>query len=138
MKRYLAALAIGGAVFGTVLASAASLGTITDGKLGSSSTDVDSCQTNITANYVVSWDTASDRYEATGVRVNDVNAACKGKRIGITLVDVDGNKLAENATTDHLDNTATPPLSQTFDLTPAADNPAAAAVEGVRVVIYGD
>src|SRR5687767_9077664 len=106
MKRYLAALAIGGAVFGTVLASAASLGTITDGKLGSSEAAVDSCQTNITANYVVSWDTTSKRYEATGVRLEAVNANCKGKRLGVAVTDVDGVKLAENDTADHLDNTA--------------------------------
>ena len=147
MKRYLAALAIGGAVFGTVLASAASLGTITDGTLGASEADVDSCQDGITTEYVVSWDgdaatptgdTTADRYEVTGVQVNGLDAACEGKRIGIVLTDGDV-KVAENSTSHvvaDVDGT-TPAPNQTFSLN-TSSHPSAADVDGIRVVIYGE
>lgn len=143
MKRYLAALAIGGAVFGTVLASAATLGTITDGTLGASDAAVDGCQElGLSTNYVAAWDATDNRYEVTSVEVNGLTAACAGKRIGIVLVDSLNAKLAENSTSDHLapvPGTGAYPAVQTFALTPAAPaNPSVASVEGVRLTIYGD
>ena len=137
MKRYLAALAIGGAVFGTVLASAASLGTITDGTLGEADGVVAACQDadTITADYNVAWDATSKRYEVTDVQLNGLTAACDGKAVKVALLDANDASVANNGEAGVI---AQASGIQTIAVTGASDRASAEEVEGIRVVIYGE
>ena len=146
MKRYLAALAIGGVVFGTVLASAADLGTITDGKLGSATGVVQTCQASgtISADYNVSWDVGptsgtnllADRYEVTAVELNGLTDTCNDKKVKVALVNTAGTKVAESVpagvTVAHVSG------KQLISVSGTNDNATALEVTGIRVTIYGE
>lgn len=141
MKRYFAALAIGGVVFGTVLASAADLGTVGDGTLGSATGVVATCQngtTNpISADYVTAWDATDKRYEVTDVQLNGLDLSCDNKAIRIALVnDADANV----SETDGLQvvDVAADDSSQTFDVDAGTNEASVLEVTGIRVTIYGE
>ena len=88
-------------VFGTVFASAASLGGITSGNVGADDAPVASCDTNgVTTSYATSWDATDDRYEVTSVTVSNIaSPACNGKTVSVSLVDNAGNQIGSGSAT---------------------------------------
>lgn len=88
-KRLIIKLLAAATVFSVVLATAASLGTITDGKVGASSTTVSSCETDgVSTSYTTTWDTTDKRYEVSSVTVSSLTAGnCTGKTVKVSLLD---------------------------------------------------
>lgn len=129
-KRTLVALVAGLAVFATTFAFAATLGGLTSGEVGANNTVVAACDTNgVTTSYsAASWDATDQRYEVSQVTVGDVNDACDGDTLKVTLTDSGGAQLAEGTLVIPTDAST----SHTVSLGSAV---AATAVEGVHVVI---
>ena len=91
-RRTIAGVVAGFTVFGAVFASAASLGGITSGNVGADDASVVSCDTDgVTTSYATSWDATDDRYEVTSVTVTNINNACDGKTLSVSLLDSAGN-----------------------------------------------
>lgn len=88
-KTIIIKLLVGATVFSVVLATAASLGTVTDGKVGAGSTTVSSCETDgVSTSYATAWDATDDRYEVTSVTVGAITAGnCTGKVVKVALLD---------------------------------------------------
>jgi hypothetical protein len=84
-------LAVAGALaaFGTLTASAASLGGMSSTSLGSSATVVASCDTDgIAIAYPAAnttWDATSNDYRTYAITLSGVNAACEAKSFKLTL-----------------------------------------------------
>jgi hypothetical protein len=129
MKRIVIAIIAGLAVFGGTFAFAAGLGGVTTGTVGDSATVVASCDTDgVTATFgAPSWDGTNNRYGLTTLDVTNINAACNGLGIKVTLKDNTGASLGEATGT-----VATGAASLTFSPSVSAQ-----AVEGIDVVIAG-
>jgi len=126
-KRALAGLA-GIAFFGSVVASAASLGGLTSTDLGASDSVVASCDTDgIAVAYTTAYDATDARYEVTNVNLSGVAAACAGQDIKVTLAD---STDASIGTANALSSGATQSLT-------VAAAPGAEAVANISVVISG-
>ena len=90
------ALALGAGATTAVTASAASLGTITDGKLSAGVAGVTACDTDgVTTTYTTSYDpTAPAGYVVDTVTIGSISALCDAKTVYVTLADTAGAKLA--------------------------------------------
>ncbi|HYD10221.1 MAG TPA: hypothetical protein VEA78_08965 [Acidimicrobiales bacterium] len=100
MKRILAALVIGAAVSGGVFASATTLGGLNGQSLGANNATVTACDTNgVTSAYTTTYSSTSKKYDATGVTVGDIAAACVGKTLKFSLVNTAGTSLYEGTKT---------------------------------------
>jgi hypothetical protein len=87
-KGFLLAGALGIVAVGGVLASAASIGTVSSSSLGSGVQVVASCDTNgVNVAYTNTYNTISGKYEVTAVTVSGIDAACATKTLDITLAD---------------------------------------------------
>lgn len=103
-------------VFSAAFAMAASLGGITSGKLGADDSPVASCDTDsVTTAYSSTWDATDKRYEVGSVTVSNVNDACDGQTIKVTLADSTNTSLGEgtlsiptSAATSHTVTISTP------------------------------
>ncbi len=93
-RRTIAGILGGLTVFGAVFASAASLGGLTSGNVGADNAAVTSCDTDgVTTSYTTAWDSADDRYEVTSVTVSNINNACDGRTVSVSLLDAASNQL---------------------------------------------
>jgi hypothetical protein len=97
-KGFLLAGALGIVAVGGVLASAASIGTVSSNSLGSGVSVVASCDTNgVTVAYTNTYNPANGNYEVTAVTIGGINDtgtnSCVGKTLAITLAD--GTKVAQ-------------------------------------------
>lgn len=86
------------AVAGLGTASAAQLG-VTAGTLAAGAASVGDCQAGgpVRVQLVSGWSTtpSPDAFTTTGVVVHDISDACNGQELRVTLVDDDGDALAE-------------------------------------------
>ncbi|GAA3215743.1 hypothetical protein [Microbacterium terregens] len=126
------ALAIGAGVlaFAAVVASAASLGTVTSDNLGAGTTVVASCDTvgGVNVSYTTVYDATASQYKVSSVTLSGVDAACNGQAVKISLYGAAG---AELGTASGAAVTG----ANTF--TVVAPTPLAQAVTGAAVVISG-
>jgi len=123
------------AVFGVVLAMAATLSV--DGKsLGAGDATLAACDTGgVKTDYALQWDDVLDIYEVASVTVSDIADACNGKAMKVTLLDSAGAVLKEATTTISVDsNLLSPDTSDTLSIT---DGISAEGVSDVHVVIAG-
>jgi len=127
-KRVLIAGIAGTAVFGAVVASAATLGTITTQSLGAANSVVASCDTDgVNLNFTNSaYTSPGPNYGTTSITVTGINVACNTKPIKVTLKNAANGSLAEFTGT----------------VAAGAFTPAAALVDdelvvGSAIVIYG-
>jgi hypothetical protein len=128
MKRMLVALVIGAAVSGGVFASATTLGGVSNASLGANNAAVTACDADgVAATYATTYNATSKKYDATGVTVTGIAAACIGKTLKFNLVNTAGTSLYEGSKT-------VAAASETFTV-PAGT--AAELVENVAVTIYG-
>ena len=100
MKRLLLALLFGTCAYAIAFASAATIGTVTDAGIGSGNTVVASCDTDgVNTAYVYSYSASTPGYNVTNVNVTNVNAACNGKNISVTVAKGDGSTPASGTGT---------------------------------------
>ena len=128
-KATVLAAGLGVLAFGGVIASAATLGTISNASLGSGVQTVASCDTDgVTVAYTNTFDSTSGRYRVGSVTISGINVAvggCVGKTLSITLKD--STQAAQGSGTG-----AVATASQVFTITVNTD---AAVVTGAAVVI---
>lgn len=102
-RRYLIAGLAAIAVFGSVAASAATLGGVTSDSLGADVTTVASCNTthSINLSYATSFaagtSTTPGFYKVDSVTVNGINPACIGKNLQLSLTDTNGAAVFSSA-----------------------------------------
>jgi hypothetical protein len=132
MKRLLLALLVGGVVFGTVFAAAATL--IVDGRVLQAGADTElRCDTDATGVqvwYNVIWDGTSNQFVVDGASIGGINEACNGATVDVVLTDSGGAKLDEATAT----KLAEPPAGDPHVDFPT--NPAVTNVWDVHVAIY--
>jgi hypothetical protein len=124
------AAALGVLAFGGVLASAASLGTVTGASLGVGVTTVASCDTDgISVGYSNSFDSTAGTYIVSAVNVSNINvgpSGCLGKVLDVTLKDVSGAAVGTGSLV------VGGPMGQTVTI---SGNSSAEAVAGAAIVI---
>lgn len=92
MKRLLLALVFGSCAYAIAFASAATIGTVTDAGVGSGNTVIASCDTDgVNTAYGYSYSASTPGYNVTTVNVTNINAACNGKSISVTVAKSDGS-----------------------------------------------
>ena len=128
MLRLITALAVGGALFAGVIASAAQL-TINGGTLQAGVATVGSCDTDgVVASYTLAF--TGGQFGVSAVTISGINSACSGKTMSIYLMDSAGATLGQaQATLPATGFTG----SETFAISPAAS---AAALTGLAVDIH--
>jgi hypothetical protein len=127
-KGFLLAGALGIVAVGGVLASAASIGTVSSNSLGSGVSVVASCDTDgVTVAYTNTYNPANGNYEVTAVTIGGIATDCVGKTLGITLAD--GTKVAKGT-----GGAVVATASQTFAI---AGNSDAGVVQHAAIVIAG-
>jgi len=128
-RRYVIAGLAAVAVFGSVAASAATLGGVTSGSLGADVTTVAACDTDgVTLAYTTAF--AAGGYQVTSVTVSGINAACTGQNLRLALTDTAG---ATGATLFSSASQAVAGTTATVTVTPTVVT--AAAVKGAAVII---
>ena len=128
-RRYIVAAVGAIAVFGSVAASAATLGGVTAASLGADVTTVAACDTDgVTLAYTTSF--ASGGYQVTAVTVSGINAACTGQNLRLALTDTAG---ATGTTLFSSASQAVAGTTATVTVTPTVVT--AAAVKGAAVII---
>jgi hypothetical protein len=128
-KRALLAILAGLIVFAGAFAMAASLGGITSAKVGADNTAVASCDTDgVATSYATAWDATDKRYEVTSVTVSNVNDACDGQTLSVSITDSTGAQIGSGT----LAIPTSAATSHTVSLTTA---PSAKLTEGVHVLI---
>ncbi len=129
-SRIISSVIAGTLVFGGVFAIAATLGGITSTKVGADNVAVASCDTDgVSTAYTTAWDATDKRYEVSNVTVSNINNACDGQTIKVTLADSAGVSLGEGTATIPSDVLAT---SVTVATSP---NTSAKLTEAVHVLI---
>ena len=127
-KGFLLAGALGIVAVGGVLASAATIGTVSSNSLGSGVQVVASCDTDgVTVAYTNTYNPANGNYEVTSVTVSGIAAACATKNLAITLADA--AKVAQGT-----GGAAVTGTTQSFAITGNSD---AGVVEHAAIVIAG-
>jgi hypothetical protein len=127
-KGFLLAGALGIVAVGGVLASAASIGTVSSATLGSGVSVVASCDTDgVTVAYTNTYNPANGNYEVSSVTIGGIAAACNTKALAITLAD--GAKAAQGT-----GGAAVSGTTQTFAITGNSD---AGVVQHAAIVIAG-
>jgi hypothetical protein len=92
MKRLLLAVLFGSSVYTIALASAATIGTVTDSGVGAGNTVVSSCDTDgVNTAYTTAYSASTPGYNVTNVSVTSINTACNGKAISVTVAKSDGS-----------------------------------------------
>ena len=92
MKRLLLAVLFGTLAYTIALASAATIGTVTDAGVGAGNTVVASCDTDgVNTAYTTAYSAATPGYNVTAVSVTSINTACNGKAISVTVAKTDGS-----------------------------------------------
>ncbi|MCC6770526.1 MAG: hypothetical protein IT360_04875 [Gemmatimonadaceae bacterium] len=101
MKKLLVALAVGVAVFAAAYASAATLGGLGTDDLGSDDSVVASCDTSggVVTTYQTSYDATEATYVVDSVTVSNIDAACNGQNIKVTLTGASNVALGDGSTT---------------------------------------
>jgi hypothetical protein len=90
MKRVLLALLFGSLAYCIALASAASIGTVTDAGVGAGNAAVAACDTDgVGTSYSTAY-TTNVGYTVSSVSVTGINTACNGKAIQVTVAKNDG------------------------------------------------
>lgn len=127
-SKTLAVLA-GLAVTGIASAAAAGLGGLDVGTLGAENEVVASCQTSgaITVDFTTSYDSSLPGYVVGAVELGNVDAACDGKSLDLTLSDADDEVLFDTSSTA-AEGTTTVNIASTVS---------AESVEGISIVISG-
>jgi hypothetical protein len=123
------AVAAGGlALFGGVVASAASLGGLTSSNLGANNTVVASCDTDgVTISYANAYDATAGAYKVGSVTVGGIAAGCAGQVLNVTLKGSTGTSLAATSVT----------VSGTSETMSVSGTVLAESVTGAAVVISG-
>lgn len=86
MKRYFIALLIGGALFGAVYGTAASLGGLTTGSVGADSAAVPGCDTDgIQSSFSTFFNETTGSYEVNGVFLQGISPGCNNKLFEVVL-----------------------------------------------------
>lgn len=86
LRRRGAVILLGLGAFGLAAASAASLGGLTSATLGADNGPVASCDTDgVALTYTNAYDTVSGLYKTTAVTVSNIDPACAGKALDLTL-----------------------------------------------------
>jgi hypothetical protein len=130
-KGFLLAGALGIVAVGGVLASAATIGGVTNKSLGSGVSVVASCDTTgVTVHYNNTYNATTGTYEVLSVEISDIAPACVGDDLAITVAT--GAKLALG--TGGAEVTAS---TQTFAITGVTGNVQAEAVGHAAIVIAG-
>lgn len=92
MKRFLLALLFGTCAYAIAFASAATIGTVTDAGVGSGNSVIASCDTDgVNTAYTYAYSASTPGYNVATVSVSNINAACNGKNISITVAKSDGS-----------------------------------------------
>jgi hypothetical protein len=126
-KKLALGIAAGVSAFAAVTASASSLGGINTEQLGTSADVVASCDTDgVTVEYTTAF--SNGAYRVTAVDLSDIDEACEGQNLTVTLFDGPNASLAEKSG-------AVGGATQTLTLGTPVD---AEDVNGVAVVISGD
>lgn len=100
MKRLLLALVFGTAAYTIAFASAATIGTVTDAGVGSGNQVIASCDTDgVNTAYGTAYSASTPGYNVTTVNVTNINAACNGKTISVTVAKSDGSTPSTGAGT---------------------------------------
>jgi hypothetical protein len=98
MKRLLIAALFGTLAYTIVLASAATIGTVTDSGVGAGNTVVASCDTDgVNTAYTTAYSASTPGYNVTAVNVTNINTACNGKTISVTVAKSDGSTPASGS-----------------------------------------
>ena len=128
-KRILLAVLAGLLVFAGVFAIAASLGGVTSTKVGADNTAVASCDTDgVSSGYATAWDATDKRYEITSVTVSNVNDACDGQTLDVSLTDSTGAQIGTGTL-------AIPASAATAFTVSLSTAPSAKLTEGIHVLI---
>jgi hypothetical protein len=91
MKRLLLALLFGSCAYAIAFASAATIGTVTDAGVGSGNTVIASCDTDgVNTAYGYAYSASTPGYNVATVSVTNINTACNGKNISVTVAKSDG------------------------------------------------
>lgn len=92
MKRLLLALLFGTGAYAIAFASAATIGTVTDAGVGSGNTVIAACDTDgVNTAYTYAYAASTPGYTVSNVNVTNINAACNGKNISVTVAKSDGS-----------------------------------------------
>ncbi len=121
-------IALAGAGTSIVVGAAASL-SITSPGIGANSVVVGDCDTDglPVSSFEIVYDTADDRYEVADVTVKNLDAACSGATLAVTLTDVSNASLGSGTTTVSA-------TTATVTMSPA---PASANVTSVHISLVG-
>lgn len=85
-RRRCAVILLGLGAFGLASACAASLGGLTSARLGADNAAVASCDLNgVTLRYTNTYTVATVAYRTSVVQVRGINAACRFKKLNLTL-----------------------------------------------------
>jgi hypothetical protein len=129
MKRVTIATLVALVVFAGVFAMAASLGGITSSKVGADNTAVTSCDTDgVATSYATAWDATDERYEITSVTVSNVDDACDGQTLSVSLTDSTGAQIGSGSM-------AIPTSAATSHTVPMTTAASAQLTTGVHVLI---
>lgn len=131
MKRYALAIGAGIAAVGAVAASAATLGTLTAGSLGTSTASVSGCQSSAMA---VVWNAPTyhvpNSYTVDGLSLTGLQSTCESHSYSLTVADNTGAALASG--------TGTTPASSASPFNVTLSAPVdSAQVYNVTLTIYG-
>ena len=125
-RRRVLAVALGTAVFGVVVASAASLGAITTNQLAAGTQLIAGCDsTGVSVAYTSSYSVPLSAYVVTTVTVSAIDAACVGATMSVTLQGAAGADIGGGSAT-------VAGASQAVTVSPT---PPAADVVGVAIAI---
>ena len=92
MKRLFLALLFGTCAYAIAFASAATIGTVTDAGIGAGNTVIASCDTDgVNTAYGYAYSASTPGYNVTTVSVTNINTACNGKNISVTVAKGDGS-----------------------------------------------
>jgi hypothetical protein len=99
VKRILLALLFGTLAYAIAFASAASVGTVSDGGLGAGNAAVAACDSDgLNTAYTTAY-TTNVGYTVSSVNVTGITAACNGKTIQVTVAKNDGTVPASGSGT---------------------------------------
>lgn len=100
MKRLVLALLFGTCAYAIAFASAATIGTVTDAGVGAGNTVIASCDTDgVNTAHGTTYSASTPGYTVTSVNVTNINTACNGKTISVTVAKSDGSTPASGSGT---------------------------------------
>jgi hypothetical protein len=133
-RRWLVAMLVGGVLFSSVYAFAATLG-VSSNTLSAGNQAVTTCTASVNASYTIAYDSTLPGYRVSGVNLNNLLAACVGKTI---TVDLTGAANASLVQVTYLVTGADAPTPGNKTITvPASPSIAASLVTGISVALTG-